>query len=90
MLIIDGSTGEGGGQVLRSILTISTIIKKSTKIINIRAKRNNHGLRQQHITAIKLLSKLFNFEIENVVLGAEWINIIFDKENNNNQKDIEI
>ncbi len=84
MLIIDGSTGEGGGQILRSALTISTIIKKPVKIINIRTKRNNPGLRHQHVTTIKLLSKLFNIHIENVRLGAEWINIIFDK------KDIEI
>jgi RNA 3'-terminal phosphate cyclase (ATP) len=84
LLIIDGSTGEGGGQILRSALTISTIIKKPVKIINIRTKRNNPGLRHQHVTTIKLLSKLFNINIENVRLGAEWINIIFDK------KDIEI
>jgi RNA 3'-terminal phosphate cyclase (ATP) len=84
LLIIDGSTGEGGGQILRSALTISTIIKKPVKIINIRTKRNNPGLRPQHVTTIKLLSKLFNINIENVRLGAEWINIIFDK------KDIEI
>jgi RNA 3'-terminal phosphate cyclase (ATP) len=84
LLIIDGSTGEGGGQILRSALTISTIVKKPVKIINIRTKRNNPGLRHQHVTTIKLLSKLFNINIENVRLGAEWINIIFDK------KDIEI
>ena len=66
MLIIDGSTGEGGGQILRSALTISTIVKKPLKIINIRTKRNNPGLRHQHVTAIKLLSKLFNINIENV------------------------
>jgi RNA 3'-terminal phosphate cyclase (ATP) len=84
LLIVDGSTGEGGGQILRSALTISTIIKKPVKIINIRTKRNNPGLRHQHVTTIKLLSKLFNINIENVRLGAEWINIIFDN------KDIEI
>jgi len=84
LLIIDGSTGEGGGQILRSALTISTIIKKPVKIINIRTKRNNPDLRHQNVTTIKLLSKLFNINIENVRLGAEWINIIFDK------KDIEI
>lgn len=87
MLIIDGSTGEGGGQILRSALTISTIIKKPVKIINIRTKRNKPGLRHQHVTTIDLLSKLFNIHIENVGLGSEWINIIFDK---NNKNDIEI
>jgi RNA 3'-terminal phosphate cyclase (ATP) len=87
LLIVDGSTGEGGGQILRSALTISTIIKKPVKIINIRTKRNNPGLGYQHVTAIKLLSKLFGIQIENVGLGAEWIKIIFDK---NNKKEIEI
>jgi RNA 3'-terminal phosphate cyclase (ATP) len=81
LLIIDGSTGEGGGQILRSALTISTIIKKPMKIINIRTKRNNPGLGHQHITTIKLISKLFDINIENVELGAEWINIQFDKDN---------
>ncbi len=83
MLIIDGSTGEGGGQILRSALTISTIIKKPIKITNIRTKRNNPGLRHQHVTTIKLLSKLFNIHIENAELGAEWINISFDKNSEN-------
>lgn len=83
MLIIDGSTGEGGGQILRSALTISTIIKKPIKITNIRTKRNNPGLRHQHVTTIKLLSKLFNIHIENAELGAEWINISFDKSSEN-------
>jgi RNA 3'-terminal phosphate cyclase (ATP) len=89
LLTIDGSIGEGGGQVLRSTITISSIIKKPVKIINIRAKRNNPGLRQQHLTAIKILSRLFNFHIENAVLGAEWITIRFDKENENNIKTIQ-
>jgi RNA 3'-terminal phosphate cyclase (ATP) len=89
LLTIDGSTGEGGGQVLRSTITISSIIKKPVKIINIRTKRNNPGLRQQHLTAIKILSRLFNFHIENAVLGAEWITISFDKENENNNKTIQ-
>jgi len=87
LLIIDGSAGEGGGQILRSALTISTIVKKPIKIINIRTKRNNPGLRHQHVTTIKLLSKLFNIHIENVRLGSEWINIIF---NENNKQNIEL
>ena len=88
MLIIDGSTGEGGGQILRSALTISTIVKKPLKIINIRTKRNSPGLRHQHVTAIKILSKIFNIDVENVEVGSEWINIIFDK--NNKKKDSDL
>jgi RNA 3'-terminal phosphate cyclase (ATP) len=88
LLIIDGSTGEGGGQILRSALTISTIVKKPLKIINIRTKRDNPGLGHQHVTAIKILSRLFNMDVENVEVGSEWINIIFDK--NNKKKDIDL
>jgi RNA 3'-terminal phosphate cyclase (ATP) len=87
LLTIDGSTGEGGGQILRSALTISTIIKKPIRITNIRTKRNNPGLRHQHVTTIKLISKLFNIHIENAKLGAEWINILFD-ENSENDSEI--
>ncbi len=88
MLIIDGSTGEGGGQILRSALTISTIVKKPLKIINIRTKRNNPGLRHQHVTAINILSKIFNIDVENVEVGSEWINIIFDKHNKKKDSDL--
>jgi RNA 3'-terminal phosphate cyclase (ATP) len=86
LLTIDGSTGEGGGQILRSALTISAIIKKPIKITNIRTKRNNPGLRHQHVTTIKLLSKLFNIHIENAELGAEWISITFDKSSENHDE----
>ncbi|HXT83710.1 MAG TPA: RNA 3'-terminal phosphate cyclase [Verrucomicrobiae bacterium] len=80
MIIIDGSSGEGGGQILRSALTISIIVKKSIHVINIRKKRNNPGLRPQHVATIITLSELFNFYTENVVVGAEWVKIVFDKE----------
>jgi RNA 3'-terminal phosphate cyclase (ATP) len=86
LLTIDGSTGEGGGQILRSALTISAIIKKPIKITNIRTKRNNPGLRHQHVTTIKLLSKLFDIHIENAELGAEWISITFDKSSENHDE----
>ncbi|MEM4677898.1 MAG: RNA 3'-terminal phosphate cyclase, partial [Acidilobaceae archaeon] len=48
---IDGSIGEGGGQILRTALAVSAITKIPIKIFNIRAKRENPGLRPQHLTA---------------------------------------
>ncbi|BBM85777.1 RNA 3'-terminal phosphate cyclase [Candidatus Uabimicrobium amorphum] len=53
MLEIDGSFGEGGGQVLRSSLTLSILCKKPFTIKNIRANRRKPGLKAQHLTAIK-------------------------------------
>ncbi len=81
MLTIDGSFGEGGGQIVRSAITISTIIEMPVKIVNIRSSRNIPGLKQQHVTTIKLLSKLFNIPTENVKLGSDWISFEADKNN---------
>lgn len=53
MLEIDGSFGEGGGQVLRSSLTLSILCNKPFTIKNIRANRSKPGLKAQHLTAIQ-------------------------------------
>ena len=88
MILVDGSMGEGGGQILRSAITISTLIGKPVEVINIRSNRNDPGLKQQHVLTIQLLSKLFNINIENATVGADWIkfrahkNIEIDSGNN--------
>jgi RNA 3'-terminal phosphate cyclase (ATP) len=51
MITIDGSTGEGGGQILRSSLSLSAITGEPVRIQNIRANRNRPGLMRQHLTA---------------------------------------
>lgn len=53
MIEIDGSYGEGGGQIIRTSLTLSAITQKPVTITNIRAGRPNPGLRPQHLTACK-------------------------------------
>ena len=88
MILVDGSMGEGGGQILRSAITISTLIGKPVEVINIRSNRKDPGLKQQHVSTIQLLSKLFKINTENVIVGANWIkfrahkNIEIDSENN--------
>ncbi|WP_372365581.1 RNA 3'-terminal phosphate cyclase [Candidatus Uabimicrobium sp. HlEnr_7] len=52
-LEIDGSLGEGGGQVLRSSLTLSILCQRPFTIKNIRANRSKPGLKAQHLTAIQ-------------------------------------
>ena len=49
MLKIDGSFDEGGGQILSSVVSLSAITGKPIEVINIRAKRQNPGLRPQHM-----------------------------------------
>ncbi|HYZ50161.1 MAG TPA: RNA 3'-terminal phosphate cyclase, partial [Nitrososphaeraceae archaeon] len=75
-LIIDGSYGEGGGQVVRTSVSLSTIIGKPIQITNIRSKRNKPGLRTQHFSAVKALADLFHAKVENLKVGADWIKFI--------------
>ncbi len=51
-LIIDGSVGEGGGQVLRTCLSLSALTGRPFELYNIRARRSTPGLRPQHLTAV--------------------------------------
>ena len=53
MIQIDGSFGEGGGQVLRTALTLSLITGQPFEIYNIRAKRKNPGLQPQHLKCVE-------------------------------------
>ncbi len=64
---IDGSIGEGGGQVLRSSLSLSMYLQQPFTIKNIRAGRPRPGLMRQHITAVKAAAKICNAKVK----GAE-------------------
>ena len=76
MLKIDGSFGEGGGQILRSVVSLSAITGKPIEVINIRAKRQNPGLRPQHMIAIRTVANLFHASVENLLVGSDWIRFI--------------
>jgi RNA 3'-terminal phosphate cyclase (ATP) len=69
-LHIDGSYGEGGGQILRSAVSLSCITKKPIKIDNIRKNRKVPGLRFQHLTAMKLLAKICNAKVDGLEVGS--------------------
>jgi len=65
--------GEGGGQILRTSISLSAVTGKPVEVTNIRAKRQIRGLRPQHMTAIRIIADLFHADLENLQLGAEWI-----------------
>ena len=67
MLTIDGSSGEGGGQILRTALALSTVTGKPFRIEKIRAGRPKPGLLRQHLTAVKAAAKVSGA----TVTGAE-------------------
>ncbi|MFN2190386.1 MAG: RNA 3'-terminal phosphate cyclase, partial [Candidatus Promineifilaceae bacterium] len=64
MITIDGSRGEGGGQVLRTCLSLSAITGKPFRIRNIRANRSRPGLRPQHLTAVRMVAAVCRANME--------------------------
>ena len=58
MINIDGSIGEGGGQILRTCLSLALITGQSFRISNIRSGRQRPGLRAQHVKAVELAAKI--------------------------------
>src|SRR5208283_3438791 len=70
MLTIDGSQGEGGGQVLRSSLALSLVTGRPLVIEKIRAGRKKPGLLRQHLTAVLAAAKVGGAEVEGAALGS--------------------
>ncbi len=58
MLEIDGSFGEGGGQIIRTAIALAAITGKEVEIKNIRTNRPNPGLSAQHLHAVKAVERL--------------------------------
>ncbi|HKY10772.1 MAG TPA: RNA 3'-terminal phosphate cyclase [Nitrososphaera sp.] len=73
LIKIDGSQGEGGGQILRTAISLSAITGRPIEVSNIRANRTNPGLRPQHMAGIRIIADLFHAKSENLKVGAEWI-----------------
>ena len=70
---IDGSYGEGGGQILRTSIALSAITGEEVEIVNIRAGRKNPGLRNQHLWGIKLVAMMSNAKVEGLRLGSQRV-----------------
>ncbi|MEP0174455.1 MAG: RNA 3'-terminal phosphate cyclase [Paraglaciecola sp.] len=72
-LTIDGSQGEGGGQVLRTALTLSILTQQNIELINIRAGRKKVGLLRQHLTCVLAAQEICGAITEGVELGSTRI-----------------
>ncbi|MBC8496972.1 MAG: RNA 3'-terminal phosphate cyclase [Chloroflexi bacterium] len=70
MIEIDGSKGEGGGQVLRSALTLSVMTGQAMRIFNIRARRKKPGLRAQHLKAVQAAAAISSASVEGARMGS--------------------
>ena len=75
-LEIDGSFGEGGGQILRTAITLSCIMKQPIIIENIRKNRKKPGLKSQHFAALTILKKICNADLGQLKIGDTSLTFI--------------
>ena len=71
MLTLNGQFGEGGGQILRTALTLSCITRKAFTVQNIRAGRHKPGLRRQHLTSVMAAAEICDAEVLGADIGSQ-------------------
>src|SRR3954452_25397985 len=76
LVVIDGSRGEGGGQVLRTSLALSLITGTPFRIDNIRANRKSPGLLRQHLTAVNAATEVGGASVEGASMGSSSLTFV--------------
>ena len=76
---INGAYGEGGGQIIRSAITLSCITGQPIHIENIRKNKKTPGLKPQHLTAIKILKKISDCKVIGDEIGSTELKFIPDE-----------
>jgi RNA 3'-terminal phosphate cyclase (ATP) len=70
LLVIDGSYGEGGGQIIRTSLALSLVTGQPFRVERARANREKPGLRRQHLTAVTAAAEIGQATVEGAAVGA--------------------
>src|SRR5437870_2515751 len=70
MIRIDGSHGEGGGQVIRTSVSLAAISGQPVEIINVRAKRSKPGLQPQHLAAVRAAASICAANLKGDSIGS--------------------
>jgi RNA 3'-terminal phosphate cyclase (ATP) len=73
---IDGSEGEGGGQILRSSLALAASLGRPFRIARIRAQRPKPGLMRQHLTAVEAAAAICNAQVRGASVGSSDLEFI--------------
>ncbi|MAT98252.1 MAG: RNA 3'-phosphate cyclase [Anaerolineaceae bacterium] len=73
MLIIDGSQGEGGGQVLRTSLSLAALTGRPFTLTKLRANRKQPGLRPQHLTAVRAVAAVCGAALEGDAIHSQTL-----------------
>lgn len=76
MLELDGSHGEGGGQILRTSLALSMVTGTAVRIRNIRARRARPGLMRQHLVAVQAAARISGARVEGAEIGAAELTFV--------------
>src|SRR5512140_3725561 len=72
-IVLDGSAGEGGGQILRTALSLSAITGKAFSIRRVRANRIKPGLRPQHREATLAMARLCAADVTGADVGSDGV-----------------
>ncbi len=75
LLVVDGSQGEGGGQILRTSLALAAVTGQAVRVTNIRAGRRSPGLAAQHVVACKAVAAVCNGELRGAELHSGEIEL---------------
>jgi RNA 3'-phosphate cyclase len=73
---VDGSTGEGGGQVLRLAVAMAAATQRGVRVTKIRAGRDRPGLRAQHVTAVEAVGRLCDAETDGAEVGSRELTFV--------------
>ena len=71
MITLDGSHGEGGGQIIRTALALSMLTQQAFQIINIRKGRQEPGLKAQHLAAIRAFQAMSDCTVSGAEIGSQ-------------------
>jgi len=75
-VVIDGSEGEGGGQMVRTALALSAVTGRPFRIVNIRANRPNPGLRSQHVQSVLASQRVCGAQCEGAAKGSRSLSFV--------------